>query len=216
MYSKNDFLILPDHELRKIYRRKVKQQKFLSAVPMLLLAVCVLVYGFSGWVNYLAAELFLFRNVSSFGLGILFYIALFIHGIVLLIDDIRIQKINIICFAGVYMVLFMVFKLSGLDLSILMACMLAYNYLAELADIKLIRTINEMRELPSFPFNGEHKKMVAESSLSREQMSEYLKRMDKDQCISTGFEDILDGNIDAYKPEEQDRSDFFQQHDFYR
>lgn len=114
------------------------------------------------------------------------------------------------------MVLFMVFKLSGLDLSILMACMLAYIYLAELADIKLIRTINEMRELPSFPFNGEHKKMVAESSLSREQMSEYLKRMDKDQCISTGFEDILDGNIDAHKTEEQDRSDFFQQHDFYR
>lgn len=209
--DRNEYLILPDAALLKIFKNRRRLQKLLSAVPMAVLAVCVVIYGFSGWVNFLQAEYTTFRNVSDFGAGIILYIAVFINGLSLLNDNEKTQKLNMAAFGVIYAVIIGGYILSGIGLSVMQLIMIIYIYAAELIDIKLIKEIKELKSLPSYPFNNERRTMIAESSLSREKMIEHLNNIDNDGCVQPDFEKILEGES-IETSDDSDRDDFLQKH----
>lgn len=209
----DDYLILPESELKKIYRRKEKWQKRLSVIPIFLGVLLAVIHTVSGFV-YLTIISPLAEPYPII-LEIVFYLAVLIHGVCLLADNISLLNRSMICFTAVYTALYLLMKLYGSDINLLHIIFPLYFLAVHIIDIRLIKTLNMMRQLPTFPFDEERRKMICESSLSREQMTEYLKRMDKRECTHTDFEKILDGNCEYEIQKEPDKSEFLQQHQPY-
>lgn len=210
----DEYLIMPDDELKKIYRRYVKWQRWLTALPIfggIITFIGTAIGGFFYLTLFSS-----FASVSPFILSIVHALVIMIHGMRLLTDDVKAQKINFVAFSLIYAVMILLCVILTDGINILVVSMTLFTIAAQVIDYHLVNQICMLRSLPSFPFDGETKQLMCESMMTREQMAEYLKQLEKGKCIQPDYEDILDGEFERHKPKKPDKDEFFQQHETFR
>lgn len=212
-----DYKVMPDTELRKIYKKYIRIQRMLAGFPLVFLFLSMFFFGLMGWVDFLGFEMSGFKQGSDNPLGIIYIAAFAFYGITLILPDKKAHKTIFIGIIGLYAVLIAVTYFMGAKyfIPIEIICVI-YSVCAHIAVVRVVEELNLLRQLPTFPFLYEHRKMMNENSLTRTQMLNYLENADDNSCKALDYDKILDGDFETHKPKEPDKSEFFQQHNPYR
>lgn len=209
---KEEYKTLPNETLRKYYKKLLKRQHRLAAVPFALIVPAMLVYGFLGWANFLVSESGLFRTFDSGSNAFFNYVAFAACGALLMADTAK-----LIAASPAVMILYMGLKFGLFDsVSVDTFVMLAYLIVAAVITAKTVSDLNFMRKLPNFPFDG-RKERIDFEGLTRDKMTENLQKLldnqNGDKVITNDYEDIFtsDKPQDIVTPPEN-TDDYMQKH----
>lgn len=198
---------MPDEDLRKIYTGLVKTQRRLANVTWALLLPALVIYGILGWASIISMEAGGFRAMSGVSGGVLYYIAFAICGALIATAKppkhwgmLAIVPVSAVIVEDLYGVVSM--EPIVMELYLIYACARVHL---------VIKDIDFLKELPTFPFLGQRQDMDM-SGLTREGM---LKRLNstKDGVQSVDYEKIFtaDDPEEIASPPER-TEDYLQQH----
>ena len=218
MIGREEYLTLPDNDLKMIYKRLHRIRRWFTATPMLVtafLAVLTAVTGFyylTGYGTYNQSALF--GDPWPFVAAMLYYVMAFVHCMFMFGDDADRMKKNAAIFVLLHIAaLYVLYQYTGIG--ILQIVLSLYLSVVGFVNVPIIKEINYMRSLPSYPFNDTRRQEYGENALFRAQMAKHLEltsKMDKDGCVSVGCEDIFDGEIEKHFPKEPEKEEFLQQY----
>lgn len=201
-----DWQTMPDEDLKRIYTGLKKKQRRHAVVSWIILLPALLVYGMIGWITFFVAEFGLFRGgASNAACGMLFFILLAVCGVFFNFDNERQLRpvLFIMPVGGV-----LIFLLFGM-ISPLPFIMEVYVVIVYIKLRKLLKDLNFLRSLPSFPFEG---MMLENMTVSRKTAIKQLEQVHKG-AYAPDYEKIFTSD----KPEEivsppEKKEEYFQQH----
>ncbi|MBR1423879.1 MAG: hypothetical protein IJ571_10645 [Ruminococcus sp.] len=199
---------MPDQDLKRIYNSRKSSRMFYASITLVVLFFVALGYGFMGWVSFLGSLYVQFRQVSNETAGIIYYAAFFAAGCLISIADSKTLwhiLLPVPISAVLVFVIFWYFSAEALVLEFL----LAVFYLRLRV---LVRDIDFLKRLPSYPFEG-HRDYSRMNAMSQK---EQLKQLEiaLNGARSTGYEHIFtDSKEELEKPKTDDnKEEHFQQH----
>ncbi len=206
--NRDDWLTIPDEELRTIYRRLEKERRLYGAVCVPVLIIAMLSYGIMGWSSFLMAEYVQFRAVSNDGSGILFYLAFFVSGCLINISvrkDLWLILLPVPIVTAVVAGLFSYVSLEPVIMEIVLVI-----FFFRLA--KILSDLEFLKRLPSYPFIG-FREYGDISVMPRDKQVKLLEQA-ANGVVSQGYEHIFtDSREELEKPSpEETTDDHFQQH----
>lgn len=220
--NRDDFLMMPDEELRDIYKSRLKERKWLSTPPLLFSSVCAALYFCAGFFHLTIFNRSLNNEVLPSLLPIIFFILSFISGMLMFNDNekthfsaaiiITLLQFTVLAY-GTFALEKDVFR--GLTDIFLDICMISSS-LGHIFVIPIIKDLKALRECPSFPFDNFRRDITYTGSISGERALSYLEHASDHNVRSVDLDDIFTTvakeppAVEEKKPYEED---FFQQHD---
>lgn len=199
---------MPDEFLKDKYRELKKKQKFWAAPPLLLLIPGLTIYGIMGWADYFAAEYQQF-TVSFFSTKGIGYPILFAVCSAYLSD----KEVRGLYKAPVFFAFATGLYIGLTDEFITYTpLMFLYLLLAAVMISPIVRDLNFLRSLPSFPFDSRRENMDL-SGMSREQVLRNLEASARGQVLSGLGEEVLTADDPAAAADPPENTeDYLQQH----
>lgn len=201
-----DWQTMPDEDLKRIYTNLKKKQRRHAVVSWVILLPALVIYGFMGWVTFFVTELGLIQTgAGNAACGCLFFILLAVCGVFFNFDTERqLRPVLFIMPVGGLLVFLLFGMISPLPIVMEIYVIVMYFKLR-----KLLKDLNFLRGLPSFPFEG---MMLENMTVSRHTAMKQLEQAHKG-AYSPDYEKIFTSERpeDIVSPPER-TDDYFQQH----
>ena len=202
-----DSVIMPDKELKQIYKKKCRYQHIIASIPFVVLLPALLYYGMKGWVTTLLTMYSTLKYFDTSVVGVIDFFLFTLCGALM-----TTKNIKTLWFTMFGMVLYTCLKFAVTQTVFLSTLLIMlYTICACLALTVIVKDLNYLRSLPNFPFDRRNESIHFDS-LTRPQMAKYLERIEKGGTSSVGFENIFTAERpqDIVNPPEK-TEEYFQQ-----
>ena len=184
-------LILPDEELKSVFKKYAKIQKFLSSIPVYILLPVLVVYGFMGYVDGFIYEYSLGSASTDWPiLAFVDFICFAACGGLMASSNEKnfiavpvIMLLEIIILDGLTDNFSLVHILPQIFIMIYLitSCIILKN---------IVKKMNYLRSLPRFPFDKRQAEIYFEA-MPRKKMVDYLEREQSSGVKAVGYEEIF-------------------------
>ncbi|MGN0595322.1 MAG: hypothetical protein ACI4I6_09195 [Hominimerdicola sp.] len=202
-----DSAIMPDKELKQIFKKKCRYQHIIASIPFIVLLPALLYYGMKGWVTTLLTMYSSLKYFDTSVVGVIDFFLFTLCGALM-----TTKNIKTLWFTMFGMVLYTCLKFAVTQTVFLSTLLIMlYTVCACLELTVIVKDLNYLRSLPNFPFDHRNESIHFDS-LTRPQMAKYLERIEKGGTSSVGFEKIFTAERpeDIVNPPEK-TEEYFQQ-----
>ena len=202
-----DSAIMPDKDLKQIYKRKCRYQHIIASIPFVVLVPTLLYYGMKGWVTTLLTMYSTLEYFDTSIMGVIDFFLFTLCGALMTTKNIKTLWFTMF---GIELYTGLKFAVTH-TLYISTILIMLYTICACLALTVIVKDLNYLRSLPNFPFD-QRKEYIHFDSLTRPQMAKYLERIENGGTASVGFENIFTAEKpqDIVNPPEK-TEEYFQQ-----
>ena len=199
---REDFPLMPDEQLKEIYKSRIKIRKMITAPVLFVSFALTIIYFVAGFFQQTIFNPRFSNPILPILVPIAFFLITVISSLLIISDNTRFHLIfGIAAFAAQALIL-------GLQLAFdikifsIQLILFVFSAFAHLTVIPIIKDLEALRACPSFPFDNWRRDVTYSGGISGDRGLRYTQNVTDRGVRSTNYEDIFEN-----KPKEKSSSD---------
>ena len=210
--KREDFPLMPDEQLKGIYKSRLKLRKLITAPVLFISFALTLVYFAAGFFQQTIFNPHFSNPILPVLIPIAFFVITVVSALFIISDNTRSHLIMGLAGFACQAVILVLQSLLDIKIQSVQLILLVFSAFAHLTVIPLIKDLEALRACPSFPFENWRRDVTYSCAVSGERGLRYTENVTRGGVRSSGHEDIFDKSFSDLKKTEDDDDGMLQSH----